>query len=125
MKNSATVATPKPASVRPIERGRRASGYPVQSGSTISDENFVQPAAATNAPRAGELVSNAKPQTRIAGAIESFVLELEAYCVNGHAAHANAAAAPTRGPPSRRPTKPSPIRASRSKRIDVKCTDGS
>ena len=60
-----------------------------------------------------------------AGPIESFVFELEAYCVNGHAAHANAAAAPTRGPPSRRPTSPRPTSAIRSNRIEVKWTAGS
>ena len=58
-----------------------------------------------------------------AGAIESFVFELDAYCVNGHAAHENAAAAASRGPPKRRPTSASPNSASRSNRIDVKCTE--
>ena len=51
-----------------------------------------------------------------------FVFELDVYCVNGHAAQANAAAAPNRGPPRRRPTIASPRIASRSKRIDVKWT---
>src|SRR5947208_502205 len=62
---------------------------------------------------------------RSAGAIASFVFELDAYCVNGHAAQAKAAAAPIRGPPRRRPTSARPRSASRSKRIDVKWTEGS
>ncbi len=60
-----------------------------------------------------------------AGAIASFVFELDAYCVNGHATHANARVAASRGPPKRRPTSASPSSASRSKRIEVKCTAGS
>src|SRR5947199_6753460 len=91
----------------------------------MSDANFVQPESATNAPRAGALVNTANPHTRSAGPIASFVLELDAYCVNGHATHANAAAAPSRGPPSRRPTNASPSSAIRSNTIAVKCTDGS
>ena len=77
------------------------------------------PRAATAAPRPKSLVRTRKPNTRSAGMIESFVFELDAYWVNGHAAHANASVAPSRGPPNRRPTSASPTSASRSKRIDV------
>ena len=65
-------------------------------------------------------MSTANPQMRSAGAIASFVFELDAYCVNGHAAHVNAAVAASRGPPKRRPTTASPTIASKSNRIDVK-----
>src|SRR5690349_13144893 len=90
-----------------------------------SDANFVQPERATAAPRAAGLVSARNPQTRSAGAIESFVLEFDAYCENGHATHANARRAASRGPPNLRPTSASPMRQIVSKRIDVKWTAGS
>ncbi len=56
--------------------------------------------------------------------IVSFVFELDAYCVNGYAAHANASTAARRAPPKRRPTSHSPMIVSMSNRIDVKCTAG-
>ena len=58
------------------------------------------------------------------GINESFVFELDAYCVNGYAAHANASVAASRKPPKRRPTSQSPIMLSTSNRIDVKCAAG-
>ena len=57
--------------------------------------------------------------------IASFVFEFDAYCVNGYAAQANASVAARRAPPKRRPTRKSPSIASRSNKIDVKCTAGS
>ena len=54
----------------------------------------------------------------------SFVFELEAYCVNGYAAHANASVAASRKPPKRRPTSQRPSMLSRSNAIDVKCAAG-
>ena len=57
-----------------------------------------------------------------AGAIASFVFELDAYWENGHVTHANASAAASGGPPNRRPTSASPIRQIVSKRIDVRWT---
>ena len=69
-------------------------------------------------------VQSQKPQIRKAGMIASFVFELEAYCVNGYAAQANASVTPSRLPPNRRPTSPSPSRQSRSNAIDVKCEAG-
>src|SRR5207245_2400117 len=95
------------------------------SGNSKREANFVQPESATAAPRATGLVKARKPQIKSAGPIESFVFELDAYCVKGHATHAKASAAASRGPPKRRPTSASPTIASRSKRIEVKCTAGS
>ena len=61
-----------------------------------------------------------------AGWIKSFVFELEAYCVNGHATQANASVA---AESRRRRTAARRARAraaqSRSQRIDVACTAGS
>src|SRR5689334_12549838 len=58
-------------------------GYVAQSGATISDANFVQPESAPKTPRPTGDVTSQKPQIRNAGMIESFVFELDAYCVNG------------------------------------------
>src|SRR5215472_2062312 len=91
----------------------------------MSDANLVQPETATAAPRATSLVSARKPNTSSAGMIESFVFELDAYCENGHATHANASDAASRGPPNFRPTSASPISVSVSNRIDVAWTAGS
>ena len=57
--------------------------------------------------------------------MESFVFELEAYCVNGYAAHANASTPASCAPPNRSPTRARPIRQRRSNAIDVKCAAGS
>ena len=80
--------------------------------------------APTDAPRAHGEVTSQKPQIRNAGRIASFVFELETYCVNGYAAHANASVAARRVPPKRRPTSASPSRQSRSNAIDVACAAG-
>ena len=56
--------------------------------------------------------------------IASFVFELDAYCVNGYAAHANASIAPSRAPPKRQADEPEAEHASRSNAIDVKCAAG-
>ena len=57
--------------------------------------------------------------------IASFVFEFDAYCVNGHATHANASvAAESRPAEAGARRAPSPSSASTSKRIDVKCTAG-
>ena len=64
-----------------------------------------------------------KPQIRNAGMIASFALELDTYCVNGFAAHANAKTAASRVPPKRRPTAARP-RASTSKSRVVNRTAG-
>ena len=56
--------------------------------------------------------------------IESFVFELETYCVNGYAAQANASVTASRSRPKRQPTSASPIRQRRSKAIAVKCAAG-
>ena len=63
----------------------------------MSAANFVHPASATNAPRAHGEVTNQNPQMRNAGSSASFVFELDAYCVNGYAAQANASVAPRLG----------------------------
>ena len=77
--------------------GRARPGTTAQSGATSSGANFVQPASARNAPRAQRRPSTSqKPQIRNAGRIASFVFDLDAYCVNGYAAHANASVAASR-----------------------------
>src|SRR5689334_23202835 len=79
--NAASVATTKPAANR---HEIRREGYVSQSGTTMSDANFVQPESAANAPRHTGTVTSQKPQMRNAGMIASFVFEFEAYCVNGY-----------------------------------------
>src|SRR6266567_6173387 len=86
--------------------------------------NFVHPANATKMPRAHGDVTSQKPQMRNAGSSASFVFELDAYCVNGYAVHANASVAANTGPPNRKPTSPSPRMQSRSKAITVACAAG-
>src|SRR5207302_3453178 len=95
----------------------RRSGYVSQSGATIKDANLVNPDSAPNAPRATGDETSQNPQMRKHGMSESFVFELEAYCVNGYAAHANVSAAPSCAPPKRRPTSHSPSMQSRSNAI--------
>ena len=56
--------------------------------------------------------------------IASFVFELETYCVNGYATHANASVTPSRFPPKRRPTRKRPTRHATSQMIDVRCAAG-
>src|ERR687887_1634424 len=90
-----------------------------------SGANFVQAESAQKTPRLTGEATSQKPKIRNAGRIESFVFELDTYCVNGYAAHAKASVAPRRGPPKRRPTSPSPTMQSRSKRIAVACAVGS
>src|SRR5918996_972528 len=106
-------------------RRRRTSGYVAHSGTTISAANFVQPANDANAPRSPGDAAKKNPRIRNAGRIESFVFELDVYCVNGYAAHANGSVAASRWPPKRQPTSASPSMHSASKAIDVKCAAGS
>ena len=75
---------------RSARRGRVFhSGYVAQSGATTSAANFVQPASAAKPPRSPGDAAKQNPQISNAGRIASFVFELDAYCVNGYAAHAN------------------------------------
>src|SRR3954464_11139578 len=78
--NAARVATAKPTANR--AEGRRP-GYVSQSGATISRARFVRHERAQSAPRSPGLQPSQKPQMRNAGMIASFVLEFDAYCVNG------------------------------------------
>ena len=104
-------------------RGRDTSSH---SGATISEANFVQPARARRTtPRPTGDETSQKPQMRKPACSASFVFELDAYCVNGYAAHANASVAASCRPPKRRPTSQSPSMQSRSNAIDVKCAAGS
>src|SRR4051812_825112 len=91
----------------------------------MSDANFVNPESAQSAPRHAGREMSQKPQMRNAGMIASFVLEFEAYCVNGYATHANPSVARSGAPRNRQPTSQSPKRQRRSNAIDVKCTAGS
>ena len=78
-----------------------------------------------NRPRAGADVTSQKPKIRIAGRIASFEFELDTYCVNGYAAHANGSVAASRPRPKRQPTSARPISARLSKSSAVKCAAGS
>jgi len=55
----------------------------IHIGATSSAANFVQPASAAKPPRAHGEVTSHRPQIRNAGSSESFVFELDAYCVKG------------------------------------------
>src|SRR5215471_12822711 len=99
IENAASVASTNPAAARTT--CSRVMRYVIHIGATISAANFVHPASAENAPRAQGDVSNQKPQIRNAGSNASFVFELDAYCVNGYAVHANASVPPRSGPPKR------------------------
>src|SRR5690242_14635270 len=83
IENAAAVATAKPPANKAFPETLRDSGYDHQSGTSSSAANFVQPASATNAPRAKADVVSQKPKIRNTGMIASFVFELETYCVNG------------------------------------------
>jgi hypothetical protein len=107
-------------------RGRqRTSGKVSHSGATTNVANFVHAESATKTPRAHGDVTSQKPQIKNAAGIASFVFELETYCVNGYAAHANGSSAPSNAPPKRKPTSASPMTHATSNAIDVKCTAGS
>src|SRR6266545_1270789 len=82
------------------------------------------PGNATATPRAQAELTSQKPQMRNTGTIESFVFDIDTYCVKGYAAQANANAAASHGPPNRKPTRPSPSRQRTSKRIEVRWTAG-
>src|ERR671923_69827 len=56
----------------------------------MSGANFVQAERAQKTPRLTGDAASQKPKIRNAGRIESFVFELDTYCVNGYAAHAKA-----------------------------------
>ena len=102
---AATVAAAKPAMKRP--EGRRP-GYVSQSGATMSEANLVHPDSAPSAPRPTGDETSQKPKMRKHGIIASFVFELDAYCVNGYAAHANASVAPSRAPAEPAADEPEP-----------------
>src|SRR5207244_2146614 len=91
----------------------------------MSEANFVQLDSAAKNPRWDADETSQKPKIRNAGTIESFVFELDTYCVNGYAVHAKASVADRRAPPKRQPTSASPTMQSRSKRIAVACEVGS
>src|SRR5262252_3968570 len=115
IENAASVASTKPAAARTT--CSRVMRYVIHIGATSSAANFVQPASAENAPRAHGDVNNQKPQMRNAGNSASFVFELDAYCVKGYAAHANASVPANSGPPKRKPTSASPRMQIRSNAI--------
>src|SRR2546421_611543 len=124
--NAAAVASTNPPAKAPSRRGRQqSSGYVSHIGATTSVANFVHDESAAKIPRAHADVMSQKPQIRNAAGIESFVFELDTYCVNGSAAHAKGSAAASIGPPNRKPTRPRPTRQRRSTTIDVRCTAGS
>ena len=85
---------------------------------------MLHPDSAPNTPRPTGDDASQKPKIKRQGMIESLVFELEAYWVNGYAAHANASVAARRVPPKRRPTRNNPTIESRSNKIEVKCTAG-
>ena len=120
--NAAAVAQRNPTTASPISR--RVNRYVSHIGATMRAANFVHPASATNAPRAHGEVTNQNPQIRKAGSSASFVFELDAYCVNGYAAQANASVAPRLAPPKRKPASPRPRMQSRSNAITVACAAG-
>src|SRR3954452_5696415 len=120
--NAARVATAKPTANR--ADGLRP-GYVSQSGATIREANFVRPESVQSAPRSPGRDTSQKPQMRNAGMIASFVLEFDAYWVNGYATHANPSVASSGMPPKRPPTSQRPSRHNRSKAIAVKCAAGS
>ena len=90
---------------RPLRSARSgaasATGYVAQSGATSSAPNFVQPASATDAPRAQSEVTSRNPSRRSAGMIASFVFAFSVYAVNGYAAQPNASS--DREPPASEP----------------------
>src|SRR5437762_9047101 len=90
----------------------------------MREANLLHPDSAPNTPRPTGDDASQKPKIKRQGMIESLVFELDAYCVNGYAAHANASVAARRIPPKRRPTRKSPTIDSRSNAMDVKCTAG-
>src|SRR2546425_403902 len=79
--------------------------------------NFVHPDSATKTPRAHADVTNQRPQIKNAAGIASLVFELDAYCVNGYAAQANARTPARSSPPNRYPTSASPSRQRTSNAI--------
>ena len=93
------MASTNPAANASCGRGRRSGpGYVSHIGATTSVANFVQPDSATLAPRNHGTFTSQKPKIRKTGTIASFVFDIDTYCVNGNAAHANASAAPSQRP---------------------------
>src|SRR5512132_1041134 len=78
IEKAARVAAAKATAKRRVGRSR-LSGYEAQSGPRSNGANFVQPASATEAPRAQGEVTSQKPQIRNSGGSASFVFELETY----------------------------------------------
>src|SRR5262245_47968055 len=91
----------------------------------MSAPNFVQPATATEAPRAQSEVTSTNPARRKTGMIASFVFEFSVYAVNGYAAQPNASSTASRGPPKRSPTRTRSSAARRSNAIEVAWAAGS
>ena len=117
----ARVAATKPARNRSTVRVRH-SGYVAQRGivvraRTSSSEEREEP---PRAPRRRE----EEPKMRNAGRIESFVFDIDAYCVNGYAAHANGSVAASRRRRTASPRARAPsCRAGRT-RATVQCAAG-
>ena len=94
---SRTQRRSRPQNLLQIRAFSRDAGAPPDTRPTAaraaSAANFVHPARARNAPRANADVTSQKPKIRNTGMIASFVFELDTYCVNGYAAHANGSVA--------------------------------
>src|SRR4051812_18560895 len=123
-KAASVVARNAPAKTSSGRGLRGPSGYVAQSGTTISDAIFVQPASAVPTPRPTGDEQSQKPQTRNAGMIASFVFALSAYAVNGYATQAKASVTASRQPPNLLPTRKSPNSRITSHAMLVKCPAG-
>ncbi len=78
IENASAVAPTNAAAKRRLGARRSPEGYVSQSGTRISEANFVHEASAVAAPRAAGDEASQKPHTRIAGAIASFVFDIRA-----------------------------------------------